>query len=38
MRVKTSAAPDIVEKLAAMSPVLDTLQRSVPVLISLDTY
>lgn len=38
MRVKTQATVTEIEKLTAMSPVLDTVSRSVPVTVSIETY
>lgn len=38
MRVKTKAAPDAIEALTQMSPVLDVVSRSVPVAIHVETY
>src|SRR5262249_11234770 len=38
LRVKTQAAAEVIEGLTAMSPVLDTVSRSVPVTVSVETY
>lgn len=38
MRVKTQAGVEEIEKLTAMSPVLDTVSRSVPVTVRIETY
>ncbi len=38
MRVKTNAAPATIKALTAMSPVLDTVSRSVPVDVAIETY
>jgi uncharacterized OsmC-like protein len=38
LRVKTQADAETIEKLTAMSPVLDTVSRSVPVTVSVETY
>lgn len=38
MRVKTKAAPATIKALTAMSPVFDTVSRSVPVAVDIQTY
>ena len=38
MRVKTKAPPATIKALIAMSPVLDTISRSVPVAVDVETY
>ncbi|HEV7689512.1 MAG TPA: OsmC family protein, partial [Hyphomonadaceae bacterium] len=38
LRVKTQADAETIEGLTAMSPVLDTVSRSVPVTVSVETY
>ena len=38
MRVKTKASPATIKALTAMSPVFDTVSRSVPVSVEIETY
>ena len=38
MRVKTKAEPATIKSLTAMSPVFDTVSRSVPVTVDVETY
>lgn len=38
MRVKTKADPATIKSLSAMSPVFDTVSRSVPVTVDVETY
>lgn len=38
MRVKTKAEPATIKALTAMSPVFDTVSRSVPVAVTVETY
>jgi hypothetical protein len=38
MRVKTKAEPATIKALTAMSPVYDTVSRSVPVTVDVETY
>lgn len=38
MRVKTKAQPATIKSLTAMSPVFDTVSRSVPVAVHVETY
>ena len=38
MRVKTKADPATIKNLSAMSPVFDTVSRSVPVTVKVETY
>ncbi|HEY8947856.1 MAG TPA: OsmC family protein [Rhizomicrobium sp.] len=38
MRVKTKASPATIKALTAMSPVFDTVSRSVPVSVDVETY
>ena len=38
MRVKTKADPATIKSLTAMSPVFDTVSRSVPVSVEIETY
>ena len=38
MRVKTKADPAAIKSLTAMSPVFDTVSRSVPVSVEIETY
>ena len=38
MRVKTTAQPATIRALTAMSPVFDTVSRSVPVSVAVETY
>lgn len=38
MRVKTKAQPATIKALTAMSPVFDTVSRSVPVTVTVETY
>ncbi len=38
MRVKTQAHPSAIKALTAMSPVFDTVSRSVPITVDIETY